>query len=800
MRNTFVLAILMSIRMLSAATPASGVQTPVITPTTPLPTAGPQTLSAGLWRVDDGFVSTIQVKNLLASKPVIFTPALYMADGTEQLLTPIQLPANASTVININTQLQGFPADKAAHISSFGSVSILFNSDPGALIGSITMMNARLSLSYTTSLNGVMSGTPTMQTLEGLWWRHDSGVGGFVGLSNSTTREIAVQIQAVGSQGGTGPVEQTYLPPHSTKMLDLDSLIGSLPRREMREGGLRVQFDGLIGEVNVVGGLANINNGYSAVMPFWMSGMGIMSSTASSTAQVTLAHAGLMTGPADPMMGFPATTKFTPYLALRNTTAQSVDIGLTIYTDNGTPLPATVHPLQPFETRQINMKEVLAAIKLSTFSGMINLAVSHKGQSTDVLQVAGSVDETGTYVFEVPAKQAETSMSKETPYWTVAGGADTMVSLWNPSSEPEDLNVTLYFSAGTGKYVLPVHLNAFSSYNFNISMLIREQKKDASGRVIPLGIFEGSLQFASANSETKSIQLVPNIGIFNVATATCYYGCISCPGWFGATISPGSLSMTVGQSSGLTLSSLYNGISYIVYGSWSGSNNSVASISANGNGGAQVSAASPGTATIYGSFSGQPANSWFCAYNPGCYMISSQSFTANITASVNCNFPTGETSAFYAWADQLRDGMVNSSPAVGEFIQTLTPPANYSGAAIVEGNTSPATDSCWFNGSAYAPVYGVSGGQWIVYSSTQWSPDKIGFSNLAEFYYYQTIRPSMLLPMPCTVTMFQKLTFGCQNNQTRVYENPAVLQITVSGTGITVSREGVTAVRTPLHQ
>jgi len=82
-------------------------------------------MSAGLWRVDDGFVSTVQVKNLLASKPVVFTPALYMADGTEQLLSPIQLPANASTVLNVNAQLQGLPADKAAHESSFGSISFL---------------------------------------------------------------------------------------------------------------------------------------------------------------------------------------------------------------------------------------------------------------------------------------------------------------------------------------------------------------------------------------------------------------------------------------------------------------------------------------------------------------------------------------------------------------------------------------------------------------------------------------------------------------------------------------------------
>jgi hypothetical protein len=98
----------------------------------------------------------VQVKNLLANRPVVFTPALYMADGTEELLSPVHLSANASTVLNINAELVRLPGDKVAHESSFGSVSIFFNSDPGPLIGSITLINARLSLSYTSSLGAVI--------------------------------------------------------------------------------------------------------------------------------------------------------------------------------------------------------------------------------------------------------------------------------------------------------------------------------------------------------------------------------------------------------------------------------------------------------------------------------------------------------------------------------------------------------------------------------------------------------------------------------------------------------------------
>ena len=92
------------------------------------------------------------------------------------------------------------------------------------------------------------------------------------------------------------------------------------------------------------------------------------------------------------------------------------------------------------------MKRVLAEVGLGDYSGTINLAVSYTGQTADIVEASGSVDQTSTYVFEVPARSAESSLSKETPYWSTANGADTMVSLWNPSDKSEDVLMTLYFS------------------------------------------------------------------------------------------------------------------------------------------------------------------------------------------------------------------------------------------------------------------------------------------------------------------------------------------------------------------
>lgn len=57
------------------------------------------------------------------------------------------------------------------------------------------------------------------------------------------------------------------------------------------------------------------------------------------------------------------------------------------------------------------------------------------------------------------------------------------------------------------------------------------------------------------------------------------------------------------------------------------------------------------------------------------------------TACVNRNFPTGVTRASMHGRTRCKTAC-STPPTVGEFTQTLTPPANYSGAGIVEGNTS----------------------------------------------------------------------------------------------------------------
>ena len=449
----------------------------------------------GLWRIDSGFTSTIQIKNRLVTLPVAVTPVLFMADGTEYELPTVTVPASGIANVNVNSAvvLAASAGLVAAHVSQYGSAALRFTGSASAVLAHIAMGSTTLSLSYVSNFNRAQqSGTPAIQTLEGLWWARDAGIGGFVSLSNTTAVEQTITVQAVAADGLVQSEQSVVLAPHANQMLELVTLMG----RQLKAGeagGLRVRFTGLRGEVNVVGGLKNAKEGYSAVIPFWTPPSGSAQAT-----MVTIGHAGIMIGAPDAMMNFPAGTRFVPYLALRNLTAQSIPVLLTLYTEQGRALAGPTQSLQPFESRQVDIASVLQGFNLKDFNGTLSLGVTHSGQASDVLAAAGSVDASGTYVFEVAGRTAEQTLSKEAAHWSLKDGNDTMVSLWNPSAVAEDVVVLLSYGA-TEKYRFRVHIAPYATANLDVRELIAEQAPDAEGNLIPSIQEEGSFVFHSAD-------------------------------------------------------------------------------------------------------------------------------------------------------------------------------------------------------------------------------------------------------------------------------------------------------------
>jgi hypothetical protein len=307
-----------------------------------------------------------------------------------------------------------------------------------------------------------------------------------------------------------------------------------------------------MGAVIAVGGLLNESEGYSATIPFWFH------DTNSSTApkQLTYAEAGIMVGNPDAMMmpGFPKGTTFSPYLVLRNSADKPLDVSLQLNCTMGIGGSAPVTQdlpsqfLRPFEARQVNLQAALDAAGLKKFDGSINLSTSITGKPGDLVLATGSVDQAGTYVFEVEPQGVGPSRSKFAGYWGVSNGNDTMFSLWNPTNSAQDILVTFYYGDGSGKYSLPVHLGPQASTMIDMAMLIAENKPDPDGHLIPSNIREGSTQFANANGRNEMMTVAIAGGIYNVSTATCISDCIWCCGVGNFGISPNPLSCSVGDT------------------------------------------------------------------------------------------------------------------------------------------------------------------------------------------------------------------------------------------------------------
>ncbi len=332
----------------------------------------------------------------------------------------IQLAPSGTATINVNKALARVATDSRTDLTKFsdhGSAALKFKETLPAISGFVSVVNASASLSYVSPFQARAEGLSAHRTLEGLWWRHDSGVGGFLNLSNSTSGEVSIGAQPISSSGKEDAVLSFPLSPHESKLIDLDSLLGGF--RESTSGGLRVTFSGRIGDVNVSGGLENAIEGYSAAMPFWLV---ISVADAAARKLNRINHPGLMVGSPDPDMNFPADTRFLPYLALRNTRTQKTSVHLTLFLENGEKRSGPIEILRPLESKQIDMKAALERAGLSAFNGKVTLEASHAGFTTDIVEAAGSVDNAATYVLSVEGKSSESSASKTVSYWTTKDG------------------------------------------------------------------------------------------------------------------------------------------------------------------------------------------------------------------------------------------------------------------------------------------------------------------------------------------------------------------------------------------
>lgn len=514
---------------------ATGQQPKVLAPHRPIapqlpdkpPKTGPlRSMVGGLWMIDANFKSSIYIKNSVEIAPVTVTPILWMSNGKKITLADVTLEPSGVATISVNDGLNANGISPWATLNGYVEIQYKWPWDP--LCVTVSSVDTVHSVIFTNGLRPLepmnpsakttIAKGPQQQTAEGMWWKQEAQVNGFIALSNTTGQRITAQLQTNDGVGGTIAQHTVTVSPHGTKTITLEEL------QSVNEtaGGLRVTYTGGINDLLPYGGLEDPSTGYSASIPF------APASSHPSKDPTTYAELGLMTGAADPMMNFPAGTTFTPYSLLRNIGANAATVIPSIYwMQSGIARSAQLQTiqLQPYQTQRLNVPAILSASGLQNFNGSFNLAFDVQGS---VLMASGSVDQKNTYVFEVMPGSVKESASKSLGYWSTKNGDDTMVTLWNPADEAQDLVFTLFYSGG--HYDLPIHLDPRATRVFDVSEVLQNSVPDRNGTLIPADVQEGSAQISGSNAENEHVLVAADAGTYNVRKATCAYTCINCNG------------------------------------------------------------------------------------------------------------------------------------------------------------------------------------------------------------------------------------------------------------------------------
>ena len=178
-------------------------------------------------------------------------------------------------------------------------------------------------------------------------------------------------------------------------------------------------------------------------------------------------------------------------------------------------------------------------------------------------------------------RESVESVAKSLSYWSTANGDDTMITLWNPADEAQDLVFTLFFSGG--HYNFPVHLGPRATGAFNISEIIHNQIPDDEGNVIPASVREGSAEIRGPKGENQHILVSMDGGTYNVQKATCGNYCFTCQGAVEFFVTANPFAVAVSGQTQLTFTTQYHsGTQYnlTATSTWSSSNTGIGTVNA----------------------------------------------------------------------------------------------------------------------------------------------------------------------------------------------------------------------------
>src|SRR6266403_546090 len=229
-----------------------------------------QSLVGGYWMTNASFSSSLFLSNGVKTSSITVTPVLHLSNGVEYSLTAVTLEPSGTAVVNLNRALQD--QDIAAYATLSGYVEVQYDWPWAAVCATVRNFDGVHSLVFAYGLQpppavapvqAPTATAPSPQKLEGIWWKQESNVTGFLAMSNVTGKPIDVYVQITDNGGRNLSDLNLTVTPHGTKTVNLTELLGATSSM----GGVLLTHNGPEGGLVVNGGLEDEAAGYSARLP-----------------------------------------------------------------------------------------------------------------------------------------------------------------------------------------------------------------------------------------------------------------------------------------------------------------------------------------------------------------------------------------------------------------------------------------------------------------------------------------------------------------------------------------------------
>src|SRR6267143_5688638 len=170
--------------------------------------AMPRTMVGGLWMIDANFKSSIYLRNVVETDPVTVTPILYLSNGTKYTLPDVTVEPAGIAIISINDALQKKGISSFATLSGYVELQYTWPWDP--FCATVRNVDVAHSLIFTYGLRPtlplplhILDPTPKIptHTMEGMWWKQENNVTGFVALANLSSQPAQASVQVTDKEG-----------------------------------------------------------------------------------------------------------------------------------------------------------------------------------------------------------------------------------------------------------------------------------------------------------------------------------------------------------------------------------------------------------------------------------------------------------------------------------------------------------------------------------------------------------------------------------------------------------------------